>query len=183
MDQFERVKCLFCKSGYERLVVECINETCPAVAIFPKKVKRLLKQGEWLECSVPLMPGYIFVYANEDVTYAQLRSKSRVLKVLRYAEDITGELQGDDRAFADWIWRSDGMIGCLEAVKIGDWVEITDPMLQQLHGRVVKMDRRKQMVKLELDVLGSARSIWLNYELVQKANETESSKRMEDTAE
>lgn len=170
MNKYEQVRCLFCKSGYEHLVVDVINETYPAVAIFPRKVKRLLKHGEWLESSVPLVPGYVFVYSNETIAYDQLRSSPRVLKVLRYAEDTVGELNDVDRAFADWIWRSNGMIGCLEAIQIDDWVEITDPALQQFQGRVVQMDRRKRMVKLELDVLGSARNLWLSYELVQKTS-------------
>lgn len=62
----------------------------------------------------------------------------------------------------------------LKAIKLGDHVEIVDGLFKAFHGRVVQMDRRKQLARIELDILGGAKYLWLSYDcLKEPARETE----------
>lgn len=44
----------------------------------------------------------------------------------------------------------------MKALQIGDWIEITDGVFKELHGTIVKMDRRRKTFLVSLD--GSRRS-------------------------
>ena len=67
-------------------------------------------------------------------------------------------------------------MGALEAVEEGNRVKIIDGILQNYNGRVVKVDRRKRLAKVELELLGDRRGVWLAFQILQKdknANGTE----------
>ena len=56
------------------------------------------------------------------------------------------------------------MIGVMKAVRVGERVEIVDGFFKAFKGRVIAMDKRRQTVKVELDVIGSVRTIWLPFD-------------------
>lgn len=62
----------------------------------------------------------------------------------------------------------------MKALQIGDWSEITDGVFKQLHGTIVRMDRRRRTFLVSLDGSGSIRQIWLTYEVVEKRDASES---------
>ena len=130
--------------------------------------------GQWIEVSKPLLPGYVFVYSNEkQVRHDELAAVHHVAHILSY-ESGRDALIGGDLEFADWVWQNGGNIGAMKALQIGDWIEITDGVFKQLHGTIVRMDRRRRTFLVSLDGSGSIRQIWLTYEVVEKRDASES---------
>ncbi len=56
----------------------------------------------------------------------------------------------------------------MDAVQIGDRIEINDTERKHLHGRVVRMDRRRRTVMLAMDGAGIINNVWLSYQVVQR---------------
>ena len=162
------IRCLFCSTGYEEYVVQLVECLHYGTAIFPRKVKRLWKKNGWVEEKAALLPGYVFVYSEEKIEYSKLIRMPHVLKILTYQDDQDGLLEGTDREFANWIWQQEGCVGTLDAIHAGDRVEIVDGLLSRLNGKVIRVDKRKQIAMVELNVIGSVRNIWLGFEYLKE---------------
>lgn len=162
------VRCLFCRTGKEEGIVRLIERKGWGRAIFPQRVRNVLRDGKWTELPCPLLPGYVFVYqSGDDPPEGDLRSLSDVIRVLTY-DDGSDKLMGRDLEFADWIWKLDGRIGSMQATQIGDRIEITDGVFKKLRGTITKMDRRRRTFRVALETEGAPKQIWLAYEIVEK---------------
>ncbi len=177
MEDYAEVRCLFCLTGHEEAIVRAVEDKGLGRAIYPRKHKRLRHGMQWEDAYAPLLPGYVFVYspALDSAAQSTLAGIQSVIRLLRYENrDGSAILSGADRQFADWVWLHGGLIGVLKAIKLGDHVEIVDGLFKAFHGRVVQMDRRKQLARIELDILGGAKYLWLSYDcLKEPARETE----------
>ncbi len=168
MRGYHTVRCLFCVTGKEENVAYTVHKNGWGRAIFPKRSALVRTNGQWTEISKPLLPGYVFVYSEEKQVLAhELEAINYVIRVLSYDAGHE-ELTERDQEFADWIWRNDGWINPMKAVQIGDWIEITDGIFKQLHGTIVRMDRRKRRFLVSLDGAGMLRQIWMTYVIVDK---------------
>lgn len=168
MDGYCNVRCLFCRTGKEEVVVRAIQEKGLGRAIFPQRMKTLLREHKWVKTLTPLLPGYVFLYSDRDAfDYADVHRLQYVLRVLRY-DGKKDTLTDSDMAFADWIWRLNGQVDVLKAIQVGDHVEIVDGVFKQLKGVVTRMDRRRKTVRVELDSTGAVKYIWLAYEIVDR---------------
>lgn len=131
----------------------------------------MLVDGVWTETVAPLMPGYVFVYSNDETDrYEELHSLPNVIRVLTYG-DGSNVLKGRDLEFADWLWRLKGHIEVMKAAQVGDRVEIIDGVFKQLHGTIIRMDRRRKTVCVLLDTEGTPKHLWLAYEIVERRTE------------
>lgn len=173
---YQQVRCLFCHTGKERAVVRLVEQNGWGRAIFPQRVKTVRQGKQWIEESAPLVPGYVFVYSFAgQVRQDQLFRMNHVIRVLRYddGDDPTRRdvLAGADRDFADWLWQLDGRIGRMKALKVGDRVEIVDGIFKKLGGTITQMDRRRQVIKVELGGDSVIHSVWLSYDIIEKIEE------------
>ena len=172
MAEYEQVRCIFCTTGYERQLAQAIERERKGKAIFPTRIKRVrIARGLWHEERVPLMPGYVFVYSDQNLSYRQVASLPHVIRVLRYKDEPEGWLRGSDRAFADQLWACGGVIKVLRAVREGSRVTIIDGVFKALNGRVMAMDKRKQAAKIELEVAGNISHVWLSFEYLSDSGE------------
>lgn len=172
MDEYRCVRCLFCSTGCEETVVKAIQQKNWGRAIFPQRVRTIRKGKEWIETYTPLLPGYVFVYSEQaDVRHDEFMDLRHVIRVLSYGDAKRDTLVGRDLEFADWLWQLDGRIGLMKAVQIGDRVEIIDGIFRELHGRIVRMDKRQRSICVALETEGSPKQIWLAYEIVEKVAE------------
>lgn len=171
MDGYEHVRCLFCETGKEGSVVNAIRAKRWGRALFAQSVKMVWRQRDWMETHSPLMPGYVFVYADEEeesgARYAELE---HVIHVLKY-HDGAETLVGHDLEFADWLWRIGGKVGVMKALQEGERVEIIDGAFKELRGTIVRMNRRRKEMCVSIEMQGNPIQIWLSYELVEKAEE------------
>lgn len=172
MREYDHVRCLLCVTGEEENVVRLISALRLGDALFPKKVRRIRKRGVWLEDRTALLPGYVFVYTlGERECPADYLRLDGVLRVLRYGEEKDGWLYGNDLAFADWIRKQDGTLSTLPAVEEGDWVRVDEGVLKEMRGRVIRVDRRKRIACVEMDILGGGKRVWLAYETLEAAKD------------
>lgn len=173
MKEYDCVLCLFCLSGQEKEAVASIHRQGLGKALFPQKTKCYRGKNEWLDEKVPLLPGYVFVYLKEEEAehIYSFKKMPQVIRILHYGDEGTWRLNGSDLAFADWVWNQKGTVGAVDAVEIGDHIEIVDTELKHLRGRVARMDRRKRTVMLELDGAGMINHVWLPYQVIRKIDE------------
>ena len=168
MSEYESVRCLFCTTGKEENVVRLIHEYEWGRALFPQRIRTVLKNGEWAEIPTPLLPGYVFVYSGaDDVHSRDLWSIRDVVRTLRYS-DGTEALIGPDLEFAQWLWQLGGRIEVMKAAQVGDRIEIIDGVFKRLHGTITKMDKRRRTVRVMLETVGTPKQIWLAYEIVER---------------
>lgn len=170
LETYSQVLCLFCKTGKEISVMDHIAREGWGAAIFPQKTRRVRDKDRWTEDSVPLMPGYLFVYMTSEQTACQFEIARipEVIRVLGYGEASNQFLTGSDLAFACWIWQQKGRIETIGVVDEGNRVEITDSTFKKMNGTIRKMDRRRQTMLVELDKSGIVRNLWLPYSMDEK---------------
>lgn len=174
---YTTVFCLFCQTGHEAAVAELVNVSGWGEAIFPRRMKTVLVNDRWEEKPVAMLPGYVFVYTRQEVPdYTHVRNLSKAIRILTYDDTGSNALRGSDLTLAEKVWQQGGIIAPLEAIQEGDRVEITDGLLKDLCGTVVRMDRRRKTVQVKLEGTGSIRLLWLTYKLVEKAEDSPSGK-------
>ena len=172
MDGYLSVRCLFCETGKEKRVVDAIHKEQLGHAIFAQRVKIVrINREEYKEELSPLLPGYVFVYADqEDVSAASYHKVPHVVRVLSY-ENGADELVGRDLEFANWLWRQSGRIGVMKAVQIGDRVEIVDEAFKGLQGKIIRMNRGRKNICVTLDTKTTPMKILLSYRVIEKQTE------------
>lgn len=168
MNPYPYIRCLFCHTGEEQKLARQIEHLGYGQPLIPRKVKRIYRQGKWQDEEQKLLPGYVFVFSRQPVPFRSVLSLPPVIRVLRYADDLEGYLEGRDRSLAEFFLEKEGRIGVMEALKEGDFIRITDGLLSQYGGKVLRMDRRKQMAEIELNVAGDINRVWLSYEVIEK---------------
>ena len=168
-DEAEAVYCcVFVESGYEALAAQVIEycgfgETLALERILPYR----RTDGTWVDRKRPLLPRYIFIL-GEAVNY-RLRRVNHVIRLLQYADGKCA-LRGNDRLFAERAFQTGGVIPKLEARWEGDFVRVTDDLLRQMNGSVLRVDKRKHFAKIELDLVGISNHVWLGLDLADKAD-------------
>lgn len=167
MEQFRYVRCLYCRTGCESRVCQVIERLGYGKALSPQKVKRLFRKGKWEEITDTLFRGYVFVYSNLAVSHQLIFQISDVLRILQYETGTEGYLVGKDREMAEMFLRQDGVLGILQAIREGSFIRITDGLLADYQGKVLKMDKRKQMAQIQLSVAGDINQVWLSYEILE----------------
>lgn len=167
-ERFEYIRCLFCITGKEREAARALEQIEGVRAIFPRKLKPIWKKTDWEDEERPLFPGYVFVYAHRPLRYAELCKDANVLRPLAY--DTEGKepyLNENDRRFAELLLRTDGLVGALDAIEEGSYVRISEGALRAINGRVTKVDKRKRLARVDIDILGDTRSVWLAFRLLE----------------
>ena len=101
-------------------------------------------------------------------------SYAHVTHVAQKAREILETLGYPQRdcELAELFLKKDGVLGTLAAVEIDGRVQITDGLLKNYQGKVIKMDKRKQMAEIQLDIAGDVTSVWLSYEILEGQTET-----------
>lgn len=166
MDNYMHVRCLFCETGKEKQVVKAIHDNQWGHAIFAQRTTIVWKNHEHKEEILPLLPGYVFVYANhEDISQADYSRIPSVIRVLAY-ENGSDRLMGEDLEFANWLWHHGGKIGIMRAVQVGDRVEIIDDMFKGLRGTITRMNRTRRKVHVKLDTQSISMELSLSYKVI-----------------
>lgn len=159
--------CAYCHTLREQKVVEIINSCEGVTAISPEKLKKERRQGKWELCNKRLLPGYVFIYGNDGARIIDAAKKANVI-VLRYG-DGSWQLEGGDYEFAKWVFEHNGLIEIVKAVKSGDTIKIIDGPFANIKGRVIQIDKRRQLIKVQLDI--NDFQIWLSFDYFTVENE------------
>ena len=152
--------CLFCRTGAETTIAGYINQTITDVeAVAPTRTRRKTVAGKAVEDQVQLLPGYIFFRAESDEPLPLLTRITNVLKLLEY-DNLSWELTGGDREFADFLFDND-LLQPPHVTFIDGRLHVEEGFLYGHDDAVLRVNRRKKTaeVRLEIDRL----AFWIGY--------------------
>lgn len=152
--------------------------------ICPQRVRIRKIRGVWRKDHIRLLPGYVFVFPEEDIPIRAYSRVGHVLKVLRYDREPDGYLRGGDLDFAEAVRALDGKLDVLDAVDEDGFIRVTDPLLETLGGEVISVEKGKRLVRLRVSLVGQTREIRMNYQLLDdEGNPLEPADMMPDAEE
>ena len=159
--------CLFCRTGKEQSVADCVQASCPDVrAITMRKIRyRTCKKTKWTEEAI-VLPGYVFFRAPsyiEPVLSFPLESVIRVLSV-----EGDWHLHGADEQFARWLFQYDGLLSLSKAYRDGDRIRIAGGPLKDMEGKIRRVDKRGCSGQVVLSFNGKEITTWLSFELIDR---------------
>ena len=143
------VYCLFCRTQRARRIAELLESCGMHRAFSPRVVCRHRVQGQLVDRPYDLLPGYVFLFTEEEITdFSFLRRMEGVGRQVGRREDRY-ELTGADRTFAMQLYESDGLVGAMPLVHEGEEVRLLNPLFQNSHGVITEIDYRKQRARVE----------------------------------
>ncbi|MCL2719085.1 MAG: antiterminator LoaP [Lachnospiraceae bacterium] len=165
------------KTGQEYKAKEEISNFWGMEAVLPfvpmkesyfRKEKQLKKEIEIM------FPGYVFVQTeipeNEFLACApDYIKKSRVaLKLLSYADSDKIAIKENERAFLKTLLNENNCMEFLEGIIEGSRIIITSGVFMGLESVIKKINRHKMQAKVEIELLGSIRTMTVGLEIVKK---------------
>ena len=103
-----RSYCIFCKTGKETDIAQSISQADPSlIALAPVKLIPEKRQGIWSNKEQVLLPGYVFVYSEDQYNLPMRNLVHGIYKILQYEIGLR-ELTGEDDDYAQWIYRHQG---------------------------------------------------------------------------
>jgi len=132
---------------------------------------------------VPLFGGYVFIATTDDedeclsAIAPLIEPDSTVYKFLRNGgKDDAAKLTDRDKAAMTALLNEEFNIPALEAVNVGDRVEIVDRRFEEI-GEVVKVNKRRQTAILRLELFGRAAMCEVALEFLAKEPEADISNK------
>ncbi len=160
--------CLFCETVRCAQVARAAERLLECRAIYPVQVQRIHRREGWTELVHALTPGYVFLYAPEELDTARLRGTTGLLKWLRYS-DGEARLQGEDERFALMLLDKDGAIGKTMVYREGERIRIKQGAFGGTETRILKVDRRNTRIQIEIPFAGNLIKTWVEYEMLEDA--------------
>lgn len=159
--------CIYCRTGGEEQLVRDLQMSRPEVtAMNPTKLRYRRVNGKPISEKVALFPGYIFLRLPGDYPTHRLKLSGLLYKLLRDS-DNDWRLSGADRAFAEKLFDTDGVLGFSKAYYEGDRIRIVDGPLKALEGSIIRVNHRKRTAQVQLSIQGMDMSVWLGFELME----------------
>lgn len=154
--------CVFCRTGSETSVKQCLGILDNRIkVIVPVRTLQEKRMGRWELHEKVLIPGYVFVYTEDKVSFEAIKTPLKVYRILQYRVGER-ELTGSDYEYALWIYRHDGKIGPSKVLVEGSDVRVVDGPLMDTMGRITRIDRHKRRAWVEFDFDGRKQVISLS---------------------
>lgn len=159
--------CIFCKTCSEKNVAQLITALDNRLkAIAPVRILQEKRKGKWEQREQILFPGYVFLYAEEEIDFELIKRIPGFYKVLNY-ESGPRELQGTDYEYSMWIYRHHGHIEISKVFTVGRTVKVIDGPLLDGFGTIVKLDKHKRRIWVDFEFDGKVRTVTLSAECVE----------------
>ena len=167
------VYCLFCQTQRCKLIASLLEMRGVDRAFSPQIIRRQRKQGENLEQLYDLLPGYVFVYSEKELfDPAFYYGIDGVLRRLGRLENRF-QLTDSDLEFAMNLYEKNGVIGAVMAIRVGDQVELKDPLFLGCEGKITQLDVRKQRARVDFVFNQMHCFTWIACDLVKKTDQKE----------
>ncbi len=154
------VYCLFCETNKCKKVASLLEMKGIDRAFAPQIIKRQRKLGQNVDMRFDLLPGYVFVYSSRKSESVSALRVEGVIRVLGLPEDGFC-LRGADLDFAMSLLNKDGILDVMHLIRVGDKVEILDPIFNRCKGSVLHLDYRKQRANIEFAFSGMIFHSWV----------------------
>lgn len=161
--------CIFCETGRDEIIAARLANENNVTAFVPHIVNEECHSGVWEKHTRRMLPGYIFLYSDEAVNAERIRRTDGVLRFLKY-EDGEYDLRGDDRLFAEWIYKAKGTVGISTAVKEGTKIRVVGGPLVDYAGSILEVKRQKRLAKVAITVGNITREVWMSFEWLEPEN-------------
>lgn len=165
------VYCLFCVTQRCKMIARLMEIRGVRRAFSPQIIRKQRKQGENIPLCFDLLPGYVFIYSEEQMTdYRQFFGIDGVVRRVGNKENGY-ELEGADLAFAMRLLEKDGTVGSMKVCRIGDEVTLEDPLFRGCQGKVTEIDYRKERAKVEFVFDENSCCTWVSLEDVKNLHQ------------
>lgn len=172
--------CLFCRSRSETHLAQELRNRWPQVDfIVPEKIRIRRKGAEVLEENVVLFPGYIFMRTTEDIAALPLFCVPNVYRILMDSEK-NWKLRGTDRALAEALFQTGGVVGLSTAYYDGNRIRIVDGFLKEYEGKILRVNRRRKTAQICVTIEEKEMMIWLGFELIDQMDDGGGAAGMEE---
>lgn len=160
--------CLFCRTGTEQRSAARLKQLYGVRDAFAvRQMKHCSRGGVKSMVERIMIPGYVFFLAEPGLeTYLIYRNVESALHLLSYHG--TWALRGRDLSFAEWLYRSGGMLGVSKVYREGERVVVVDGPLKDLQGSICKVDRHNRNGQVELHFGGKRMKVWLAFEYIME---------------
>ena len=163
------VYCLFCQTQRAHIVASTLEARGIHRAFTPQIVKHQRVQGQNQEKQYNLLPGYVFVYDEEEPDFFRiLKGVTGMIRRLGRPEDHFC-LKGTDLDFAMRLYEKDGVVGKIPVFKEGETIRIADDLFKGCSGIITRMDYKKQRACVKFKFAGTDCTTWIACELIEKA--------------
>ena len=161
------VYCLFCRTQRCKVIAMLLEIRGIMRAFSLQVVRKQRRQGKNVEVLGDLLPGYIFLYSEQELLdYSAFSGIDGVIRRVGRAEEGY-ELSGPDREFALKLYEKDGLVGAVRAFRIGDTVELQDPLFRGCEGRLTKIDYRKERARVDFVFNNLKCHTWVTCDIVR----------------
>jgi len=167
--------CLYCRTGAEQKLEYLLKKDvrdylgADVQILYPTRVMNQKKRGQWKRVEQPLLPGYVFIYLDEEIPFPVfiIHQERDAYKILRNL-DGTLELKGSDAQYASWVFNHGGKFEPSTVVlKENQIVKVLDGPLQDMQGRVAKLDRHHKRVIVAFMFAGVERRVNLSVNIIE----------------
>jgi transcriptional antiterminator NusG len=150
-------------------------EALPVTLHWPRRNLKIRKKGKLQETLCPIFPGYLFLEAEviTPETYNTCRQIPGFIRFLKDNRHIT-PLSGRDKEIVAHFLNLGEVVGySLAAFEEHQRVRIISGPLKGLEGHIVKVNRRKNRIKLKLELYEDSFFIDFGFESIEKVIEEE----------
>ena len=160
--------CLFCLTQRTEIIKMLIERQYGFRVISPKTVQRHWVHGQKVEKEYKYLPGYLFIYADQQIdsvtVFHQIDGVIRLLGDV----DTRFQLSGTDLKFSEFMLQSDGIIGPQRVYQEGDRIRLCEGFLTGMSGRITKVDRQYKRMQVVFMFDGIERKVWVGYDIAAK---------------
>ena len=161
--------CLFCETVKCGFVAAEAERILHCRAIRPKQVQHIWKKvdgiGRYVDIEHDLLPGYIFLYASEELEVRSMKALQGVIRILETEPGVYA-LSGPDEQFALMLYQKDGVIGKTKVYQEGERIRIVDGTYQGLETEILKVNKRNMRMLIEIPFANMQVKTWVEYEMV-----------------
>lgn len=162
--------CLFVKAGEEERTAAELSETTGCIPLVPMVERDERHSDKWERVAKKMLPGYVFLYSFVPIDPEPISDSSGVLRILRYTDE-SAELVGEDRRFAEWVYKNGGTVGVSTAVREGTKIRVIDGPLLDYRGSIIEVKRQKRTAKVAVSFGEITREIWMSFEWLESEEE------------
>lgn len=164
------IYCIFCKTGLEGQIREEIERRVEGVRVLSAMQEKHRKiEGLRKVERRAFLPGYLFLFGKKYIDFHEIARIEGVYYALENM-DHERELRGSDRAFAEWLWMNDGVIGLSKLRFLNGQMEVLAGPMQHFTEEIVRVDKHSRNALVRKNFLGRIRDIWLAFEFEDEAS-------------
>lgn len=167
---------LFVQTGREHKVEQLLKEQLESEVFIPfVPLQEILfkKDGSVKKELQPLFPGYVFVESELSSegffkrTSTLIHTLHNIVSLLRYS-DTEIAMRESERQMVLSLCNDDHCIESSSGIMVGDRIHILEGPLKGCERIVRKVNRHKRQAWIEIEFMGSMRSVCLALEIVDK---------------